>query len=121
MDWITPKTDWKYSDYFNVIDYNRIKNNLLYICDVIGYVTELEVINLRYIPTTSFFHNINSLTNNLYFLITGSNSGLRTSFYENQPAWTADELNLIERLIAEMYFVLQAEKKLPIRLGGVKF
>ena len=42
MAWTTPKTDWKaeYSnieiylgDFFNVEDYNRIKNNLQYIDD----------------------------------------------------------------------------------------
>ena len=42
MAWTTPKTDWKaeydsaalyQGDYFNVQDYNRIKNNLQYIRD----------------------------------------------------------------------------------------
>ena len=26
--WQTPKTDWKASDFMNIEDYNRIKNNL---------------------------------------------------------------------------------------------
>ena len=43
MPWITPKTDWKAeynpsgeyeADYFNIVDYNRIKNNLVYLRDV---------------------------------------------------------------------------------------
>lgn len=41
MSWTTPKTDWKVTrdvtgiingDYFNVEDYNRIKNNMAYLC-----------------------------------------------------------------------------------------
>lgn len=31
MAWITPKTDWESSDYFNIEDYNRIAGNLEYI------------------------------------------------------------------------------------------
>lgn len=32
-EWITPKTDWKYGDALNIEDYNRIRNNLLYLND----------------------------------------------------------------------------------------
>ena len=32
--WSKPKTDWVSSDYFNIIDYNRIKNNLIYLRDL---------------------------------------------------------------------------------------
>ena len=31
--WITPKTNWKASDYITYTDYNRIRNNLLFIND----------------------------------------------------------------------------------------
>ena len=34
MAWTTPKTDWTAEDFFNVADYNRIKNNLAYLCEV---------------------------------------------------------------------------------------
>lgn len=34
--WITPKTDWTKSDKFTIADYNRIRNNLLYLNDVIN-------------------------------------------------------------------------------------
>lgn len=30
-EWQTPKTDWMATDRFNIEDYNRIKNNLLYV------------------------------------------------------------------------------------------
>lgn len=33
MPWITPKTDWLSSDYINKEDFNRIRNNLLYLYD----------------------------------------------------------------------------------------
>ena len=28
MGWTTPKTNWTKTDFFNLSDYNRIKNNL---------------------------------------------------------------------------------------------
>lgn len=32
-EWIDPKTDWTEDDFFNIEDYNRIRNNLLYLND----------------------------------------------------------------------------------------
>lgn len=32
-EWIEPKTDWEYPDALNYWDYNRIRNNLLYLND----------------------------------------------------------------------------------------
>lgn len=34
--WITPKTDWNSSTRFSYVDYNRIRNNLLYINDMLN-------------------------------------------------------------------------------------
>ena len=32
-EWIEPKTDWIYGEALNIEDYNRIRNNLLYLND----------------------------------------------------------------------------------------
>ena len=39
MSWLTPKTDWQSSDYFNIEDYNRIATNLQY---VKGFIKRLQ-------------------------------------------------------------------------------
>ena len=31
MAWIEPKTNWESTDYFNIVDYNRIVGNLTYL------------------------------------------------------------------------------------------
>ena len=31
VDWIKPKTNWASTDKMNLEDYNRIKNNILYL------------------------------------------------------------------------------------------
>lgn len=33
MEWVNPKTDWQSTDYVNVEDYNRIRNNIAYLKD----------------------------------------------------------------------------------------
>lgn len=33
MEWVNPKTDWQPTDYVNVEDYNRIRNNIAYLKD----------------------------------------------------------------------------------------
>lgn len=47
-EWIKPKIDWKYGDGFDHIDYNRIKNNLLYLCEQANkiYPPEIELPDL---------------------------------------------------------------------------
>lgn len=46
--WITPKTDWTASTYFTYTDYNRIRNNLLFINDKINeiYPDKAETLDL---------------------------------------------------------------------------
>lgn len=41
MAWTTPKTDWTESSFFNVVDWNRIKDNVTYLADELeafGYI-----------------------------------------------------------------------------------
>lgn len=33
MEWIQPKTDWSANDYINYSDYNRIRNNIMYLAE----------------------------------------------------------------------------------------
>lgn len=48
MAWETPKTNWRATDYFNLNDWNRIKNNLVYLADEIqaAGVTRPSVLDL---------------------------------------------------------------------------
>lgn len=122
MAWTTPKTTWVYTDYFNVADYNRIKDNLLYIANAINHSATLPIVDYTYVPNTTFFANVNILVVTLYELMTGADCGLRTVFYENNSAWDAEELNKIERLTYVMYRMLHNTKNhIPFVLGGVTF
>lgn len=48
VSWITPKTNWTMNDVFSYTDYNRIRNNLLYINDKINemYPDKQETLDL---------------------------------------------------------------------------
>jgi len=69
MAWINPKIDWNTSDYYNIVDINRVENNTDYIADYI------EIYALR--PSVStiktdwnntefpFFDELNRIENNI--------------------------------------------------------
>lgn len=130
--WQTPKTDWKATDRFNFVDYNRIKNNLVYlhrfaeslwssfsISDMGDDITEytafwdVDVFNL-------FESNLELINQN----ILTQDLGVSQRFFENGAFIKWDELNRIESAIFSMNDLLERQKaglrKLPFRLGNWK-
>lgn len=132
MEYIKEKTDWSVSDSFNITDFNRIRNNILYIyeyalemsapfdlesmgddiSDYSGY-WEVEYFN-------AFEDNVDLLNRNLL----SQNYGIKQTFRENAPFITATELNRIESAIGMMQKIVdcyrKAKYRYPFRLGGVK-
>lgn len=127
--WKEPKTDWKVTDYFNYVDYNRIKNNIDHIHSMaldmylpflwadmgddktsysdFPYADEFNAIeeNLRSIQDSTYaFFNIEKKT-----------------WYENQRTPTFEDFNRIEQACLAFYngFTKQATTlvRLPLKLG----
>lgn len=145
MAWITPKTDWTVDyddsgnytgDYFNVTDYNRIKNNLLHLKtladEFIGAVPTITVGADKHLPTTTFDYandhffadEINLIENGLHTLgnlMPYVNIGSKQTFYENGRFIDADELNRIEsaelRLFNMLTDSINGKMRLAIRFG----
>lgn len=131
--WVPPKTDWKSSDFFNIQDYNRIKNNL----------NEIRTQALTLWPDFSFeemgedksyqdygFYadEINRFESNLVHLCDGTYPfavGNRQTFYDNQPFIDWKELNRIEegsRLIySHVKSRIEGRKTLEFKLNGGAF
>ncbi len=70
MAWLTPKTDWESTDFYNLTDYNRIRGNLLYIKGFakkfLGKVTYLKTMTEKTSYSESFTPDeVNNLQNNL--------------------------------------------------------
>lgn len=146
MAWITPKTDWKaeydaigqyQGDYFNIEDYNRIKNNLLHIRELatqlfyavpqitVGADKHYPIANSPDFDNDNFFADeINLIEDGLQALedfINLFNHGRKQTFYANGAFIGYVELNRIEKAELELFnFITDSivgKNRLPIRLG----
>lgn len=129
--WIEPKTNWYATDYINIEDYNRIKNDL----------AELREMAIRLYPEFSIVvnpdktwgdypyadeinqleHNLESIRNNTFPFQTGQSQ----TYYDNQAYIDWQELNRLESACKIIHDNLQGQAtgklRLSIRLGGEMF
>lgn len=144
--WETPKTDWnaEYSasglfigDFFNVSDYNRIKNNLLYLRELatqlVYGIPRITVGEDKHLPDNAnpdfdndnfFADEINLIEDALETIdeaIGWIDFGEKQTFYDNGRFIDADELNRIEGASLKLYELLNdsiaGKHRLAIRLG----
>ena len=127
--WHTPKTDWRSTDRFNFVDYNRIKNNLLWLHDK---VTELyksfeiedmgeDVTDYSSYWKVKYFNaweqNLDIINSHMF----ANDYGTAQRFFENGPFIQWAELNRIESAILSMRDILDRQEKgirrLSFRLG----
>lgn len=111
MAWETPKTDWSSSynaagiytgDYFNVADYNRIKNNMVIIYGLAGLGT-LDLGDDKVCTTEEisqiYASEFNAIEDALEEIVDNYDLGIEdrpNAYYQNGHTVTADELNRIE-------------------------
>lgn len=146
MAWTTPKTNWKteynniniyLGDFFNVEDYNRIKNNLQYIDDRARELFyNVPVITLGAdkhlpIPGSPNFNNdnifadeINAIENGLQGIqdaIALYDYGTAKLFYENGAFIDYVELNRLESAMLDLHEHIESsiagKLRLEFRLG----
>lgn len=131
-NWTEPKIDWKPTDRFNFIDYNRIKNNLIHLHeravalsrfftienageDISSYKTYWDVDSFNI-----FERNLEEI--NKQFL--NYDYGQKQTFYENGVFIQFNELNRIENAMLDMKRWMSEREKtintLPIRMGSFK-
>lgn len=108
--WITPKTNWLKNDYFNAEDFNRIKNNLIYLRELaIKLYKEFEIQQISEDKTyKDYFYadEINLLENNLEKINQNTLNiiyGKKTIYMDNGNTMTYIELNRIESAIFDLY------------------
>ena len=135
MEWITPKTDWaartdadgNYTgDYFNVADYNRIKNNIEYLG---AMARKLWPVLVRAMPDRRFEEypyadEINTLADNLEAInaYVGGEIGEKTVYAANGAFIGFKDLNRIESACMDLYETMctlyKKDNRLPFRFGG---
>ena len=146
LEWIQPKTDWSaqyddaglfIGDFFNVTDYNRIKNNLLYLRELstqlVSGVPRITVGEDKHLPDNDnpdfdndnfFADEINLIEDALEIIddaIGWVDFGEKQTYYENGRFIDANELNRIERAELRLYSLLEnsinGKHRLAFRLG----
>lgn len=128
--WRQPKTDWQPSDYFNIGDYNRIKENLneirkqaLILWPDFSFEDMGE--DKTYVDYGFYADEINRFESNIDHIcseVFPFAVGERKTFYENQPFIDWKELNRIEEACRLIYGNIQGcingRKRLSFILNG---
>ena len=132
MAWIEPKTNWTSSSRFNIEDFNRIKNNLIYLHDValvrVG-AFEIESMGEDLFVGEDEYKNwvvedFNAIENNLHTIsnkIMDADIGTKKTFYENGLMPDYVELNRIESVTLRNKNALDnlsaGLRRIPFKLG----
>lgn len=132
MAWVTPKTDWKAQDWFNIEDYWRITGNIRYLHEYaqalwppfemggtvaadIGEISSANMLN-------RVEEDIQRLADNTFRLAAFEGG---KAFAANSPAWNWEDLNRIENNLLRLYYMLTGQARnrrvLAFELGGVQF
>lgn len=132
MAWETPKTNWVSTDRFNISDYNRIKNNIVYLEEIGNEVYKSFVLSEMGEDKTSYAGfwtpaEFNLFEANLELIkqnFPESDIGAPKVFFENGPFIDYQELNRIESALLKYYTMAIQQMaiipRLAFRLGNVK-
>lgn len=131
MAWETPKTNWVKTDRINYQDYNRIKNNLVYLRDLAGQLyKEFDITvdqDKEQYSNWPYASEINHLEENLEIIRSHTYpfaTGQRRTYYGNVPTIDWQELNRLESACKLIHDNLQGQaagkRRLSFRLGGLR-
>lgn len=130
--WHEPKTNWTSADRFNIEDYNRIKNNLVYLnerASALWKPFEIENMGADIEEYTAYWpvEVFNMWERNLETvnqIILTQDYGSSQQFFENGPFIQYGELNRIESAILSMRDILDRQeaglRRLSFRSGAFK-
>ena len=124
--WITPKTDWAATDYFNADDFNRIVGNINYLKELAATVIKDITIDSmtadKGYTSIMYAADMNAIENSLATINENTydfDFGESQSYTANGATPLYDEFNRIESATLKLYKTLQAEIKGLPRLALV--
>lgn len=130
MSWIEPKTNWTENDYFNIEDYNRIKNNIDYLMKEVGYVVKpVDGTDMGEDVTSTLVvwksDQFNAFENNMDKVVAAMGDEFDTRrYFPNGAFINADSLNRIEQACLDTYTGVKKQEtcltRLDFRLGDVQ-
>lgn len=132
VTWEQPKTDWKRTDKFNFVDYNRIKNNLLILSEMVTIIKKgikiedmgADITNYTEYWQVSVFNsfekNLEKIAKEIEKLYE-TDYGKTQTFFVNGAFIKYDELNRIESATLDIYkkitYYAKGLRKIPFVLG----
>lgn len=130
MSWTEPKTNWTENDYFNIEDYNRIKNNIDYLMKEVGYVVKpVDGTDMGEDVTSTLVvwksEQFNAIENNMDKVMIAMSDEFDTRRYFPNGAFVNwDSLNRIEQACLDTYTGVKKQEtcltRLDFRLGDVQ-
>lgn len=130
--WTTPKTDWSSTDYFNLTDYNRIKNNIDYLREkaldlYIDFPFEDMGVDKTSYAQYPYADEFNALEDNLESLRQNTflfDDSAPKQWHENQRTPNYEDFNRLERACLLFYqgfnSIKENKARLSFRLGAMK-
>lgn len=130
MEWIQPKTDWSANDYINYSDYNRIRNNLMYLEEKaqslypnFSLKTEIPEVTRS---TYAYAEVWNKLEDAAQEIVNGTyqlpNVGSKKTYQVYDPYINYTELNRLESLTLRYESLFKSmentRERLPFTLGN---
>ena len=114
MAWIAPKTNWVSTDYFNAVDYNRIKNNLAHISGMVSSLFVDAEFDGEILPDATFVdrpsaYKLNQIELRLESIaeLIGADYGTTVTFSDFGLSIRWDELNRIESASLDLHDSIQ--------------
>lgn len=132
IEWIEPKTDWAATDKFNIVDYNRIRNNISFVHNALSEINmhfNIQSMGEDMTDYSSYWtaEVFNAIEANVAYInsrMENKDFGVTKTFFPNGAFITYDELNRIESATLDMKTAIDNIKKgirhIPFRLGGYK-
>ena len=130
MIWTEPKTNWTENDYFNIKDYNRIKNNIAYLTEeVINIVAPVDGTDMGEDVTSTLVvwksDQFNAIENNMDKVVAAMGDEFdKRRYFPNGAFINADSLNRIEQACLDTYKAVKSQTtcltRLDFRLGDVQ-
>lgn len=124
MAWTEPKTNWTKDDFFNIEDYRRITNNIMYLKDFLDSLfyglSDMQSMSEKNISEPIYAREINDIENNIELLNIETYKleiGETKEYFPNQRTMDFNELNRIESAIMDIYIKMINQKSLLTRLS----
>lgn len=124
MAWTEPKTNWTKDDFFNIEDYRRITNNIMYLKDFLDSIfyglSDLQLMSEKNISEPIYAREINDIENNIELLNIETYKleiGETKEYFPNQRTMDFNELNRIEKAMFDIYTKMKKHKELLTRLS----